>query len=72
MNTSCALAIPDVVTLRAGTMKPGELWDALGITRATAHNWRRRGMPAPLVARIPTQPVAEWLTRVGGTVVRWS
>lgn len=66
------LAMPDAVTLRPGTMRPGELWDALGITRATASNWRRRGMPAPVGATIPTQPVAEWLVRIGGTRITWS
>lgn len=61
--------LPATVDLRPGMVPAGEVHRSLGISRAVAHLWRRRGMPASdRRGRIDTAALALWLGERGVVV----
>ena len=62
------LQLPDIVFLRTAPRLPaGEIYQALGVSRARVWQWRHRGHNFPLTTdgTIDTAAVAKWLRRWG-------
>lgn len=67
------IALPARVVLPSGSamLRAGDAYARVGISRATAHVWRRHGFPpSDRLSRIDTAALAAWLT-ARGTSIQW-
>ena len=73
MPRRAALGLPATVFLRTSPrLAPGEVFDALGVSRGVVYQWRSRGHGFPLTVdgTIDAAAVAAWLA-VRGCRVEW-
>jgi hypothetical protein len=60
------------IVLHPGAMRAGAAYEAMGITRQTAANWRRSlGLPATVRGRIDSRELALWLMDRCDCRIKW-